>query len=74
MLVESIKNVSKRESLRRICECLWEPILSSLSHVMIQCSDPLLVSAVVDGYKSFTVAAAVLGKLANRLLPYMVIL
>ena len=33
---------------------------------MAHCSEPLLVGTAVDGYKAFTVAAAVLGEKAAR--------
>lgn len=59
---ESPPDGSRRQTLRNMCEALWGPILSSLSHVLVHCSDPLVVSAVVDGYKCFAVASGVLGE------------
>ena len=53
---------SRRGELRRMCERLWGPVLLSLTHVMAHCSDPLVVAAVVDGYKSFAVVSGVLGE------------
>lgn len=59
---ESPPKRSRRETLKRMCEALWEPVLSSLSHVLVYCSDPLVVTTAVDGYKAFAVAAGVLGE------------
>ncbi|CAB1115213.1 unnamed protein product [Ectocarpus sp. CCAP 1310/34] len=60
---ESPPDRSRRQTLKRMCEVLWRPVLSSLSHVMMHCSDPIVVSTAVDGYKAFAVAAGILGKM-----------
>lgn len=54
---------SRRRALKSMCENLWGPVLSSLSHVVVHCSDPLLVTTACDGYKNFALVAAVLGEL-----------
>lgn len=53
---------TRRRSLRDMCEALWGPVLSSLTHVMAHCADPLVVSTAVDGYEAFAVAAGILGE------------
>lgn len=53
---------TRRHTLKNMCEVLWGPVLSSLSHVMVHCADPLVVSTAVDGYKAFAVAAGILGE------------
>ncbi|CAM9634277.1 unnamed protein product, partial [Ectocarpus sp. 13 AM-2016] len=58
---ESPPDRSRRQTLKRMCEVLWGQVLSSLSHVMMHCSDPIVVSTAVDGYKAFAVAAGILG-------------
>lgn len=59
---ESPPERTRRGTLRNMCEALWGPVLSSLSHVMVHCADPLVVSTAVDGYTSFAVAAGILGE------------
>lgn len=51
-----------REALRNMCEALWSPVLSSLSHVLAHCSDPLIVAMCADGYKAFAFAGGMLGE------------
>lgn len=63
---ESPPDRSRRHTLKRMCEVLWGPVLSSLSHVMMHCSDPIVVSTAVDGYKAFAVAAGILGKMKEE--------
>lgn len=55
---------SRRYVLRRVCESLWSPVLSCLSHVLMHCSDPLIVATVADGYKAFAFASGFLGEWA----------
>lgn len=57
-----VKEGGTRDLLRCMCESLWGAVLSSLSHVVAHCSDPLIVALCVDGYRAFAFAGGVLGE------------
>lgn len=59
---EALAKDSRRDVLRRMCESVWGPVLSCLSHVLVHCSDPLIMATVADGYRSFAFASGFLGK------------
>ncbi|CAN0066640.1 unnamed protein product, partial [Choristocarpus tenellus] len=50
-----------RQALRELGEAAWGPVLSALNHVLVHCSEPLIVAMVVEGYESFMIACGILG-------------